>query len=168
MTDTTFTIHPINPEHGRMYCGPTVLAMLTGHSRETIHADVNRLKRKAGKKRNKTVRYPGGTYKTTRRVAWPLTARVTGLSNSFLEKLMVKYGLSPAFRNCQYGSLAQLVKDIGHFKQPIVINVTGHYVLYFNGMVFDTLRKQGVPVSDHPSARQRVQRYWLIRKQAGV
>jgi hypothetical protein len=163
---TEFTIYPIDKSQGRMYCGPTVLALLTGKSRATIHADVNRLRRKAGKKRRKTIRYRDGSYKTTKLVPWPLTAPVRGLSHSRLDALLKKYGLPAAFHpNNRYPSLRRLVEDMGHFKMPIVITVTGHYVLYYDGKVYDTYRPEGLPVDEHTYGRCRVKNYWLVRRQ---
>lgn len=162
---SNYFVVPLDPKAKQTYCGPTVLALLTGLTREEIHADVNRLKRKAGKKRNKTVCYRNGQYKTTRRVPWPLTAPVGGLSNGYLESLMTKYGLAPKKHTVPYKSLRRLVEDMGHFKQPIVVNVTGHYVLYFQGLVYDTFRKTGAPVAEHPFGGSRVKNCWIITKQ---
>lgn len=162
-----FFISPIDKSEGRMYCGPTVLAMLTGKTRAEIHADVNRLKRKAGKKRSKAVYYRDGMYKTTRRLPWSLTAAVKGMRNSHLEKLMKKYSLSPKAHNCEYPSLRRMIEDVGHFKMPIVINVTSHYVLYFQGKIYDTFRADGASIAEHPCAGRRVERSWMITKQKG-
>lgn len=160
-----FFVTPIVEGQTRMYCGPTVLALLTGKSREQIHRDINKLRRKHGKKRNKRVYYRDGSYKTTRRVPWPLTAPVKGLSNGYLEALLFKYGMGITCHHNKYPSLRRLVEDMGHFKTPIVINVTNHYVLYFQGKVYDSYRNEGAVVSEHPFGRSRVQRYWIIRKQ---
>lgn len=148
-----------------MYCGPTVLAMLTGKTRTQIHADINRLKRKAGKKRNKMMYSRDGFPRGYKRMPWPLTASVKGLSNGYLEALMRKYGLAPEGHVKPYPTLRRLVEDMGHFKTPIVVNVTGHYVLYYKGKVYDTFRKEGATVDEHPHGRCRVQRYWLVKKQ---
>ena len=165
MTDHNFTISPVDTAQGRMYCGPTVLAFLTGKTRAEIHADVNRARRRAGAKRRKTIYYRDGFYKTQKLVPWPLTAPVKGMHNWMLQEIMERYGLAPEKHNVSYPSLRRLVEDMGHFKVPIVINVTHHYVLYFQGKVYDTFCKEGCPVEEHPSAGQRVQKYWLIRKQ---
>lgn len=164
-TDSNFFVLPIESGKVRMFCGPTVLAMLTGKSREEIHRDVNKLRRKNGKVKLKTIYYRDGNYKTQKRVPWPLNSPVKGMRNDYLEALMKKYDLSPESHNKTYPSLRRLIEDIGHFKTPIVINVTGHYVLYFQGKIYDTLRKDGAPASEHPSYGQRVKKYWLVKKQ---
>lgn len=159
-------LSPIDTAQGRMYCGPTVLALLTGKPRAEIHRDVNKLKRKAGKKKRKTVYYRDGMYKTTRMLPWPLTASVRGMSNGTLEKLMKKYRLSAKRHDSAYPSLRRMVEDLGHFKTPIVINVTHHYVLYFQGKIYDTFRKDGAPIAEHPCAGKRVEKYWIVKSVA--
>lgn len=156
----------IDTAQGRMYCGPTVLALLTGKSRAEIHRDVNKVKRKLGSKRRKNIYYRDGMYKTQKLMPWPLTSAVKGVSNSTLEKLMKKYRLAPKRHNSAYPSLRRMIEDLGHFKMPIVINVTHHYVLYFQGKVYDTLRQDGVAIAEHPCAGKRVEKYWTVRSVA--
>ncbi len=160
----SFFISQIDKAQERMYCGPTILALLTGKSRAEIHGDVNRLRRKAGKKRNKW----SDKLRCWKRVAWPLTAPVKGMSNGNLEKLMDKYRLKSERRNTDYPSLRRFFDDVGHLKMPIVVNVTGHYVLYFRGKVYDTLRPMGEDLAMHPCAGRRVKKYWVIRKQNAI
>ncbi len=78
---------------------------------------------------------------------------------------MVKYGLKPEGHDKTYPSLRRLVEDMGHFKTPIVINVTSHYVLYFQGKVYDTSSMGGLPVIEHAYGLCRVKKYWIIQKQ---
>lgn len=163
--EQNFTVSLV-PEGGkRMFCGPTVLALLSGKTREEIHADVNRLKRKAGKKRNKLVRGRDGRPNYWKRIPWPLTAPVKGMGNNTLEKLLKKYGISNKRHDEKYPSLARLVEDMGHFKMPIIVNVTDHYVLYFQGNIYDTLRPSGAHIDAHPSKGRRVKKYWIITRQ---
>lgn len=165
MTDT-FTIYPIDKSQGRMYCGATVLALLTGKPRATIHRDFNRMVRAKGKTRRKAVYYRDGTYKTTKRVPWPLTSAVKGMYEHQLEALMTKYKIASAHhKNNRYGSLRQLVDDMEPLKKPIVVTVTGHFVLYYDGKVYDTHHPAGAPVTEHSFGRCRVKNYWVIRRQ---
>ncbi len=69
MEKDNFFVSEIDVAQGRMYCGPTVLALLTGKTRAEIHRDINKLYRKAGKKRRKTIYYRDGQYKTQKKVA---------------------------------------------------------------------------------------------------
>jgi len=137
-----------------------VLAMLTGHTREKIHRDINRMKRARGWQLHKPV---NGRWKI---VPWPLDIGVKGMFGEDLERMLVKYGLRPEWRKKgKYPSLRQLVADIGHFKTPILVNVTGHYVLYYAGIVYDTRHPTGAPVDQHWYGRCRVKSYWIIKKQ---
>jgi len=158
---TGFTVYPIDTAQGRMYCGATVIALLTGKDRATIHRDFNKLIRKRGIKRNKWSDKLG----CWTRVQWSLNSMVTGMSNKDLEALLTKNKISHKKHEVKYGSLRQLVDDMGHLKNPIVINVTGHYVLYHAGKVYDTFHREGATIADHPCAGKRVQKYWLIRRQ---
>lgn len=163
---TDFNVYPIAEGQGRMWCGATVLALLTGKTREVIHRDVNKHRRANGETTRKAVYYRDGTYKTTKRVPWSLKTPVKGMSNTWLEAMLKKYGMPAAFhQNNRYASLRRLVEDMGHFKMPIVINVTDHYVLYFAGKIYDTARPAGEPISTHPSAGRKVKSYWVIRRQ---
>lgn len=163
--EQAFTVYPVDRERERMYCGPTVLALLTGKGKEEIRADVNRLRRAHGKKKRKTLYYRDGTYKTQKLVPWPLTSPVRGLSETYMEKLLKKYGCNPKSHIERYPSLRRLVEDMGHFKTPIVVNAGCHYVLYFQGKIYDTFRPEGAPVKEHPYGLCRVTRYWIIRNQ---
>ena len=158
MTDA-FKIHDIT-DQPKMYCGPTVLALLTGKPREKIHRDINKLKRARGFKSYKTMK--NGGYKS---IPWKLTNVVKGMTCFHFERMFDIYKIRHTLKKESYPSLARMIEDMGHFKMPVVILVTGHFILYFNGLVYDTKCKQGAPIKDHPSARQRVKQYWIINKQ---
>lgn len=143
----------------RLYCGPTVIAMLTGASREEIFAKVNRQK-------NKRLRKYPDFFKKKR-----MKDMVKGMHNHQLEDVLRRFGVTlskhkkPASGKYLYGSLRQFEMDYGHFKKPIIINITHHYVLFFRGMIFDTYRREGTPLNEHPLAGRRVESFWIVERQ---
>lgn len=146
-----FTIHTHDRPEKRTYCGPTVLMLLTGKPREKIHRDVNYF-------RNNKLR---NNYEKRK-----MTAMVKSMGNITMEGLLQKYDMAPKYvYRHPYKTLKQLADDMEFVKKPIVVTVTGHYVLYYQGMIYDTYRRQGCPVKEHPCARKRVKEYWIINKE---
>ncbi len=145
----------------RTYCGPTVLRLLTGKTKEEIHRDVNKLKRKSGKTSSKTVKYGW------KEVPWKLTNAVRGVAQAHMEKLLNKYGMKTKWSKKIEGkkqTLTTFAADWAHVKKPIVIVTGCHYVLLTGGKVYDTFSPNGEIPAAHHFGKTRVTEYWVLDK----
>lgn len=139
----TYHIHPIPemPEGDRLFCGPTVLCALTGKTPTQVRRAVNRHR---GNKWN---------------------AAVTSMWQMEFQELMHKWKLKPkSVYPKKTPTLKTFSEDMQFVKNPIVVNVTGHFVLLYQGVIYDTHRKEGCPFEEHPNAGKWVRRYWVINK----
>lgn len=158
----TFAPKPVDLKAVRTYCGPTVLRLLTGKGKEEIFRDVNRLRRKNGKKLVvMRKRGHGGDY----RKPWPLTKPVKGMMPLYMDQILTKYGFRPKRVKCAAGpkqSLATFADDVAPVKKPIVVVSGNHFLLLVRGIVFDTFKPDGEPFATHPFAKTRVTEYWIL------
>lgn len=145
---------------GRFYCGATVLMMLTGKPHVEVRRDVNKLRRKAGKKSHRRSIKTG--WWVTK--PWPLTAAVKGISQSHMDTLLKKYGFAPKRMKPPRQTLRTFSDDFQYLKKPVVIVTGNHYLILNEGVVYDTFKRKGAPVAEHPFVNTRVTEYWIINK----
>lgn len=123
------------------YCGPFVLAYVLKISPDEAAARVRSLKLEA--------RHQSG---------------VRGMLSTSMEQILdATVGIKAKVVNphCKMGTWAQ-VRQKWNDKGVWVLLVTGHYVIYKEGMVHDTTAKDGMPFNQHRVSKQRLRRAWYI------
>jgi hypothetical protein len=123
------------------YCGPFVLAKLWGVTPDSA-ADLIR-------EIDKDTRYAKG---------------VRGMYHTSMEMILQKtVGVQakvfePRCRMKTWAGVRQKRNDKGTW----VLLVTRHYVFYRDGMVFDTIAKDGIRFDLHPASKRRLRVAWYI------
>ncbi len=140
-----YKIHSIPEEddNGKsLYCGPSVFCALTGKTPEQIYRAVNR-----------TRPYHSGV------------EAVESMWGHEVQPILKRLGLHPKeFRPDNRTTLRRLAEDMEFVPKPFAVLVTGHFVLLYKGKIYDSLTREGCPFIEHPSKKQKVQRYWEINK----
>lgn len=136
-------LHPLPDDAGFVYCGPAVLAALTGkHPHIEVRAAINRVRR----------RDP--------------TRPVKGMTNSEVEaalRLMdVPCGV---FCRGQYEMLRTFVERRPSFVG--VVSVTGHLVCVSTGLCLDSMSRFAVPVARFKGNRKLVRSYIAVLDEDG-
>ena len=159
MEQEKFLLAPLpKNKTGRIYCGPTVLTLLTGMEYPKLRATINRL-RNSKMKGCKNPHYR------------KLNRPVKGMFNYETEILLKKFGLKPDFTSVEknpYKTLRHMADATKHLKTPFVVNVTRHYMILLEGVAYDTAKPEGVPAEDHPYSLKRVACFWRIRSKSKV
>lgn len=144
-----FLLSPV-PQNktGRIYCGATVLLMLTGIEYPKLRAMINR-------------------HRNVGRGSWSnplkMNAPVRGMFDKEMEHMLVHLNLKPKYVDRPaYKTLREMAEDMQHLKTPVVVTVTGHFVLLLEGVIYDTYSPEGKIASEHKCARKKVQHYWII------
>lgn len=170
MEEKLFTLSSVDLKAQRTWCGPTVLRLLTGKTKDQIHRDVNKLIRAAGKK--SYVTYKRCPYGTCKAIPWKLTNPVKGMSSRNMDKLLTKYKLKPKWVRVlgshQKQTMASFAYDYATVRKPIVIVAGRHFMLLFEGKIYDTMRIEGEHPKEHPKAKARVVEYWVLNVQRKV
>ena len=132
-------------EKGKWYCGPYVMAAVTGESFNTIRTAINRAKRRPD----------------TRGVC---SVRPRELKNAFMGlgwRTVTTYhhAESPKMR------LKEFMKSIRDDDDSIyVVYITGHYVAVQGQMFIDTFSKHKVNTTFSPQAGKTVKEVYRLRK----
>lgn len=131
------TLHKI--EEVKVYCGPAALMAVTGKRLPEVRAVVNEIR---GRVPNKGI---------------------MGMKNVEMEKALRVLGV--AFRYHEDKPKRQLRHLIPDLDSDVryVINVTGHYVSYYNGVIIDNHYRFGTTIDECRWAGKRVKVYWRIK-----
>lgn len=119
-----------------VYCGPWAIAEYMGVAAAGVAAEAGAMlgRRVVGMQVREVARYISRKLGRPVDIAWPRRPLPT------LAGWAARAGVLPA---------------------PCIVTVTGHYVLYRNGMVYDSRAINGVPPARHWCARKRV---WAIMR----
>ncbi len=134
----------INEEGRRTFCGPAALMLVTGADLDAVRRKVNRLRKR------------------------PPRHRVMGMYNTEMTVLLKRFGVKAIRKKIADRGKGPTVKafaDDYEFvarQKPILINTTSHYVVLYQGVVYDNWEKSGKLVADHPYAKARVKGCWFI------
>ncbi len=135
---------PARPK-GKWYCGPYVMAAVTGESFDTIRTEINRAKGRPDTRGVCSVQ-PWQLRKAFRELGW----------TSFTT---YHHGESPKMR------LKEFMKSIPHDDTTIyVVYITGHYVAVQGSMFIDTFSKHKVSTAFSPQAGKTVKEVYRMRK----
>lgn len=149
------------------YCGPYVLSHVLGITREEAAKLIQDLRARRERVNSNLRNYkPGRGYGGRRRrpsapvtsvwseeIAAILEARHRVLSNQFCRQ----GGGSPTLR--QWLAIEK-VSPFGCY----VLLITGHFIVYDNGHIFDNTHPEGVEPESGLYARRRVKRVWEVRR----
>ena len=131
-------IHKI--EEVRVYCGPAALMAVTGKRLPEVRAVVNELR---GRKP---------------------TQGIIGMKTVEMDRSLEALGLS--FRTEEIGpnppTLKAFVENIPQ-DVPHIINITGHYVTYYDGTIIDNHYRFGTTIDECRWAKKRVRVWWAIK-----
>lgn len=124
----------------KLWCGPAAIAAVTGYPTSII---MQALKEDTGK------------------------VAVKGVYNSQLWRVMMRFGYGVAKNiSGQNRTLAQFARDHAEdfAKAPMVVNVTGHYLVLFGRRSVDNWTKDPVFISDSPHRLKKVKAAWVFDK----
>lgn len=164
-SEKKYEFSPVEKQHQdsgkkmlRMFCGPTVLLLLTGAPYSDIKAGVNRFRNKRGMKVYKTTRKRGSTTRVNRSLAY----HVQGMWHSEMSFMLKKYRMKPHLKKCTGMTLATFCEDMKFIKRNLVVCAGNHYLIYSDGKIYDTYQTEGAPATEHPFAKTRMECYWEI------
>lgn len=131
-------IHKI--EEVRVYCGPAALMAVTGKRLPEVRAVVNNIRGRAPNQ--------------------GIIGMTQGEIDRSLEALGVKFntrsiGPSPPTLRA---FIETLKADV-----PVIINITGHFVTYYKGVVIDNHYRFGTTIDECKWAKKKVKAYWVIK-----
>ena len=132
----------------RHYCGPFAIATITGESFEAIYKRLRSDRSKHGR-RNRDAR---GRLKPVRGTYTFEVVRVLGRFGFNATKL----GL--------HGSktLRQVCEDFAHLQCPLLINVTGHFMVLKQGMLCDTHTHEPIPWTEYRQLKLQAKQLWHV------
>ena len=136
-------MNPPAREKGRWYCGPYVMAAVTGESFETIRAAINRAKGRPDTRGVCSVQ-PRQLKTAFAELGWK---HFTVYSREYEDKLTLKQFMKSITTNDIY-----------------VVWVTGHYVAVQGDMFIDTFSKHKVGTAYAPRAGKTVKEVYRMRK----
>lgn len=138
---------PIEPTKG-LRCGPAALCCITGHDYKTkIRPTINSFKRT--KRPNQAVL--GMHCELVGRVLHHFGYEMTKLADYTILKGLKK----PTFKS--------LFEDKSFDADTLyLVNVTGHFVIYHQGIMYDNWSREGCVAQEHHSFRQRVKRIYKV------
>lgn len=138
---------PVLDVRNRAYCGPSAVMLLTG----VPLSRVEKMFRRARKEWGGTVKSYNGK-----------TLPIKGTWPSEVVKVLKRLGCKVNNFNVSGGSLAAFVEDTRNVTTPFLINVTGHYMVSFQGMIADSTYKAPIKIEDYPRGARRVKKAWRI------
>lgn len=133
-------LHEIDELH--VYCGPGALIAVTGKRLPEVRAAINKAK---GRREN---------------------AGVCGTKISEMETALQLLGVPYHFVDTRFTgprrTLQEWTKLVCIPGKRYIVNVTGHYVTYCDGIVIDNRIRFGCPVEEHPCRRKKVKTFFVI------
>lgn len=137
----------------RTWCGPTVLLLLTGQKYETLKAQINRSRNKAGARQ----------YRKGKMRPLKITNAVKGMSCARMRDMLDKYKFKPEHHAITGVSLKRFCFDMEFVKEKIVIVSGNHFLLLSNRKLYDTFTITGELPELHPYKNTRVEEYWILK-----
>ncbi len=140
----------------RPFCGAVAVAAITGLDAEVVEN--------------------GFAIERSREHAKPLSFNISGVYNYEVDKALKRHGYEAhafnRYRDKLPSTLRRFFLDVKWRKkmweyESVLINVTGHYVMFnpHEGTVTDTYRKAGVPWRDYPKLKWHIEHVWMVRRE---
>ena len=137
--------NPPSREKGRWYCGPYVVAAITGESFDVIRTAINRAKGRPDTRGVCSVQ-PWQLKQAFKDLGWKIST-------------MYHHAESPKMR------LKAFMKSIPEDDDSLyVVYITGHYVAVQGSMFIDTFSKHKVNTAFSPQAGKTVKEVYRLRK----
>lgn len=141
---TDFKLHQIWP--AGCFCGPAVLAALTGlEGKGEIRSLINDIRKR------------------------PHNRGVMGMQESEISKALTLLGYQYRLVKVPYYikprmKLEDLARESLIIKAQFfyIVLITGHFVAMLDGRIADTAVRFGCPAEEHPARRKLVKKYWQI------
>lgn len=151
-------IHPVvHDAGGKLYCGPTALAALTGFPTSKVFKMVRRVRADRDRKHYDRVPKGGGVLDINGR-----KKPIKSMQNHEMLTVLHRAGL----KSCAIGvpenhlTLGQFCDDKGHMG-PFLVNVSHHYVVVYKGQIIDTMTKRApIPWREYKKLRTKVVQWW--------
>lgn len=125
-------------EEVRVYCGPAALMAISGQRLPEVRAVVNKIR---GRKHNQGI---------------------CGMYNSEIDQALKDLGFKYQYRESSW--FPKLSKYEFKPNTRYLINVTGHYLTYCNGVIIDNHYRFGTTMDECKWANKKVKRVWRINK----
>ena len=153
---------PIYDERGRVWCGPTAIAAISGLPVSKIHRMIRRY-------RNKTRRFYGIA-------PYQRKTRPRGMGDIETLAVLDQLGYRPINRFHRHKdgtpytpgaylwrkSLREFCLDRGHYG-PFLIQLHNHYVTVSHGMICDSFTKVPIPWREYPRLKRLVMNFWQFK-----